>query len=64
MTRFQCGQAGFYDVQKLLRKNYGRATKLRDTDAGWVAVAQKGVQAFVALAMGQKVPFELSMVGL
>ena len=38
------------------------ATKLRDTDASWMAVAQKGVLAFVALAMGQKVPFAMETV--
>jgi len=38
------------------------AAKLRDTDASWMAVAQKGVEAFVAQAMGQKVPFGMETV--
>ena len=35
------------------------AQKLRDTDEMWMAVAQKGVQSFVAQAMAKKVPFAM-----
>jgi predicted ABC-type ATPase len=38
------------------------AAELRDTDASWMAVAQKSVDAFVAQAMGQKVPFAMETV--
>ncbi|WP_043829109.1 toxin [Muricoccus aerilatus] len=38
------------------------AATLRDTDRGWMAVAQQGVQAFVAQAMGAKVPFAMETV--
>jgi len=38
------------------------AQTLRDTDEGWMAVAQKGVEAFVAQAMGQGVPFAMETV--
>jgi predicted ABC-type ATPase len=38
------------------------AAALRDTDHSWMRVAQKGVQAFVAQAMPQKVPFAMETV--
>jgi predicted ABC-type ATPase len=38
------------------------AKALRDTDTGWMKVAQKGVQAFVAHAMKEKVPFAMETV--
>lgn len=38
------------------------ARTLRDTDAGWMTVAQQGVQAFVGHAMGAKVPFAMETV--
>ena len=38
------------------------AAMLRDTDRGWMAVAQQGVQAFVGHAMGAKVPFAMETV--
>ena len=38
------------------------AAALRDNDRGWMAVAQQGVQAFVAHAMGAKVPFAMETV--
>lgn len=38
------------------------ARNLRDTDQGWMAVAQRGVQAFVAHAMQAKVPFAMETV--
>lgn len=38
------------------------AQKLRDTDEMWMAVAQKGVQSFVAQAMAKKVPFAMETV--
>lgn len=38
------------------------AATLRDQDRGWMAVAQQGVLAFVAQAMGAKVPFAMETV--
>jgi predicted ABC-type ATPase len=38
------------------------ASKLRDEDESWMGVAQKGVEAFVAQAMGHKVPFAVETV--
>ena len=38
------------------------ATELRDTDDSWMRVAQKGVEAFVAQAMLNKVPFAMETV--
>ena len=38
------------------------ATALRDTDESWMRVAQKGVEAFVAQAMLNKVPFAMETV--
>lgn len=38
------------------------AQDLRDKDEGWMRVAQEGVQAFVAHAMGAKVPFAMETV--
>ncbi|MFP3562929.1 toxin [Paraburkholderia sp. SIMBA_030] len=38
------------------------AQKLRDTDEMWMAVAQKGVESFVAQAMAKKVPFAMETV--
>lgn len=35
---------------------------LRDTDTSWMRVAQRGVQAFIAEAMGQKVAFAMETV--
>src|SRR5689334_1746261 len=38
------------------------AQELRDTDESWMAVAQKGVEAFVAQAMSRGVPFAMETV--
>ena len=38
------------------------AAHLRDTDQGWMRVAQQGVQAFIGQAMGAKVPFAVETV--
>lgn len=38
------------------------AARLRDTNRGWMSVAQQGVQAFVGHAMGAKVPFAMETV--
>lgn len=38
------------------------AQDLRDTDLSWMRVAQNGVQAFVAQAMGASVPFAMETV--
>ena len=38
------------------------ARALRDTNVSWMAVAQKGVEAFVAQAMARKVPFAMETV--
>lgn len=38
------------------------ASHLRDTDQGWMRVAQQGVQAFIGQAMGAKVPFAVETV--
>jgi len=38
------------------------AITLRDTDRGWMGVAQQGVNAFVGHAMGAKVPFAMETV--
>ncbi len=38
------------------------ASKLRDNDTSWMAVAQLGVHAFVAHAMAQRVPFAMETV--
>jgi predicted ABC-type ATPase len=38
------------------------AGELRDTDESWMRVAQKGVEAFVAQAMLNKVPFAMETV--
>jgi predicted ABC-type ATPase len=38
------------------------ARTLRDNDQNWMAVAQQGVQAFVAHAMNAKVPFAMETV--
>jgi predicted ABC-type ATPase len=38
------------------------AQTLRDTDEGWMKVAQQGVQAFVGHAMQAKVPFAMETV--
>ncbi|MHA6896378.1 zeta toxin family protein [Ralstonia pseudosolanacearum] len=38
------------------------AQKLRDEDAMWMAVAQKGVESFVAQAMAKQVPFAVETV--
>jgi predicted ABC-type ATPase len=40
----------------------GWAQNLRDTDEGWMKVAQDGVQAFVGHAMQAKVPFAMETV--
>jgi predicted ABC-type ATPase len=40
----------------------GWAATLRDTDRGWMGVAQQGVNAFVGHAMGAKVPFAMETV--
>lgn len=38
------------------------AITLRDTDRGWMGVAQQGVNAFVGHAVGAKVPFAMETV--
>ncbi len=38
------------------------AARLRDRDAGWMRVAQQGVQAFVGHAMAARVPFAMETV--
>jgi predicted ABC-type ATPase len=38
------------------------ARQLRDTDTSWMQVAQKGVEAFVALAAQASVPFAMETV--
>lgn len=38
------------------------AVRLRDTDQGWMSVAQQGVQAFVGHAMAARVPFAMETV--
>lgn len=38
------------------------ASRLRDSDPSWMRVAQKGVEAFVAKAMIEKVPFAMETV--
>ncbi|MBI5721439.1 MAG: zeta toxin family protein [Burkholderiales bacterium] len=38
------------------------AQELRDTNTSWMAVAQKGVEAFVAQAMSRGVPFAMETV--
>ncbi len=38
------------------------AAHLRDTDQGWMRVAQQGVQAFIGQAMGAGVPFAVETV--
>lgn len=38
------------------------ASTLRDNDKDWMAVAQKGVESFVAQAMTRKVPFAMETV--
>lgn len=38
------------------------AAALRDENESWMAVAQKGVQAFVVQAMAHKVPFAMETV--
>jgi len=38
------------------------AAQLRDQDESWMSVAQKGVEAFVAQAMGHGVPFAMETV--
>ncbi len=38
------------------------ASDLRDNDASWMTVAQKGVEAFVAQAMARTVPFAMETV--
>lgn len=38
------------------------AANLRDTDQSWMRVAQKGVEAFVAQAISQRVPFAMETV--
>lgn len=38
------------------------AQQLRDTNVSWMAVAQQGVQGFIAAAMTQKVPFAFETV--
>jgi predicted ABC-type ATPase len=38
------------------------AQQLRDTNTSWMAVAQKGVEAFVAQALAQGVPFAMETV--
>ncbi len=38
------------------------ASVLRDTDEGWMSVAQKGVEAFVVQAMAHRVPFAMETV--
>lgn len=38
------------------------ASKIRDTDESWMKVTQKGVEAFVAQAMAQNVPFAMETV--
>jgi predicted ABC-type ATPase len=38
------------------------AARLRDTNEGWMRVAQQGVQAFVGHAMGARVPFAMETV--
>jgi predicted ABC-type ATPase len=40
----------------------GWAQTLRDTDAGWMKVAQSSVNAFAAQAMREKVPFAIETV--
>jgi predicted ABC-type ATPase len=50
----------------LPESNNGRlvrwARELRDNDQSWMRVAQKGVEAFVAQAMANKVPFAMETV--
>src|SRR5579871_5105234 len=38
------------------------AKELRDTDRSWMKVAQEGVQAFIAKALANKVPFATETV--
>jgi predicted ABC-type ATPase len=38
------------------------AQQLRDTNQSWMRVAQRGVQAFVAQAMGESLPFSMETV--
>lgn len=38
------------------------ATRLRDGDENWMGVAQRGVLAFIAQALGAKVPFAMETV--
>ena len=38
------------------------ATRIRDSDLGWMQVAQKGVESFVAQAMAHRVPFAMETV--
>ena len=38
------------------------AAHLRDTDQGWMRIAQQGVQAFIGQAMGAGVPFAVETV--
>jgi predicted ABC-type ATPase len=38
------------------------AQQLRDTNKSWMRVAQRGVQAFVAQAMGESLPFAMETV--
>ena len=38
------------------------ASTLRDTDEGWMGVAQKGVESFVVQAMAHRVPFAMETV--
>lgn len=40
----------------------GWASKLRDNNQNWMAVAQKGVEAFVSQAMARQVPFAMETV--
>ena len=40
----------------------GWAQAIRDTDEGWMGVAQRGVQAFVGQAMSAGVPFAMETV--
>jgi predicted ABC-type ATPase len=44
------------------RKLPAWAQRLRDQDASWMSVAQKGVEAFVVEAMSHKVPFAMETV--
>jgi predicted ABC-type ATPase len=50
----------------LPERNRGRLVKwaqtLRDSDEGWMRVSQRGVQAFVAEAMGNRLPFAMETV--